>query len=678
MPLAHVNLVSLGIFAWSALEPKEGCFTFDWLDRIMDGLAERGIGVTLATPSGARPAWLAAKYPEVLRVGANGVRNLFGQRHNHCYTSPVYREKVAIINSRLAEHYGKHPALRLWHVSNEYGGECYCPLCQEEFRVWLRARYDSDLGKLNETWYTSFWGHTYSSWDQVESPAPHGETLVHGQNLDWKRFVTDRTVDFMLHEIEPLRRLAPGIPVTTNFMSNYPGLNYWKFVRHLDVISWDSYPNWHVGPGGFGSHEFIADGEGPLWPDRVEAQWGLYTAFLHNLNRTLGGGRPFLLIESTPSVTNWQPVSKLPRPNMQRLGALQAVGHGSDAVMYFQWRKGRGSSEKFHGAVVDHAGHENTRVFRDVARLGGDLEKLQAVAGTQTPAEVAVISDWENRWAIEDAKGPRNDGLKRYSGECVAHAAPFWTRGIAFDVPDMDQDLSRYKLVIAPMLYMLRPGVAERIEAFVRAGGVFVATYLSGWVDESDLCFLGGFPGPLRKVLGIWSEEIDALGKGETNGIRFVPGNPMSLGGDYSAHVFCDLIHTEGAQTLASYTGDFYAGRPAVTVNNLGKGRAYYIAARTEQRFLQDFYGALAAELQLAKALNTDLPEGVTASRRIGDGKEFVFVMNFSAQARQVALPTDESFQDAITGHPLSGVLELEAFDGKVIQPLQPPTETAK
>ncbi|HEY3378161.1 MAG TPA: beta-galactosidase [Armatimonadota bacterium] len=663
MGLAGCNAMSIGIFAWTALEPEEGVFTFDWLDRVMDDLAAHDIYAVLATPSGARPAWMSEKYPEVLRMEANRVRNLHGRRHNHCFTSPVYREKVSIINTLLAERYKDHPALLVWHISNEYGGDCHCPLCQQAFRDWLQERYAHDLEQVNAAWNTSFWSHTYTSWSQIESPAPHGEGYLHGLNLDWKRFATDRTVDFMRHEAEPLRRLTPGVPVTTNMMGTYPGLNYWKFAPHVDVISWDGYPQWHT------DSEHIRDGVHRLWPEREDAQLGLFMAFLHNLNRSLRGGQPFMLMESTPSMTNWQAYAKLKRPGMHMLSSLQAVAHGSDTVQYFQWRKSRGSSEKLHGAVVDHVGHEHTRVFHDVAELGKALQQLDPVVGAGVPAEVAIIFDWENRWALEDAQGPRNDGEKRYEGTCMAHAAPFWQRGIPFDVIDMEQDFANYKLLIAPMLYMVRPGVAERIDAFVQAGGTFVATYLSGWVDEHDLCFLGGFPGPLRQVLGLWSEEIDAIGVEEANGVRFAAENPLGLSGEYPARIFCDLIHTEGAQTLASYTGDFYAGRPAVTVHPFGQGQAYYLATRTDNDFLQDFYGALVQQLSLARSLETELPAGVTAHRRSDGDHDFIFVMNFTSKPQHVTLPTEVSYTDLLTQDDVAGVLELAGYGVRVITP---------
>jgi beta-galactosidase len=473
MKLAHCNVMSVGIFAWTALEPEEGTFEFGWLDRIMDMLAENGIYAILATPSGARPAWMSQKYPEVLRVQANRVRNLHGQRHNHCFTSPVYRKKCQIINHKLAERYQKHPALILWHVSNEYGGDCHCDLCQDAFRQWLRNRYADDLDKLNHAWWSGFWSHTFTDWSQIESPAPHGENLVHGHNLDWKRFVTDQTVDFMKHEIAPLRELTPDIPVMTNFHGDLSDLNYWKFVSELDVMSWNLYPTWHSPK--------------PTWELACAA------AFVYDLTRSLKGGKPFMLNESTPSVTSWQPVAKLKRPGMHVLSSMQAVAHGSDTVQYFQWRKSRGSSEKFHGAVVDHCGHEHTRVFRDVTEVGQILEKLDPIPGTTVHSEVAIIFDWENRWAIEDAQGPRQE-KKDYPETCIRHYQTFWNQGVPIDVIDMDSDFFGYKLLIAPMLYMIRPGVAERVAQFVESGGTFVTTYWSGIVDEYDLCFLEDFP----------------------------------------------------------------------------------------------------------------------------------------------------------------------------------------
>jgi beta-galactosidase len=511
-------------------------------------------------------------------------------------------------------------------------------LCRAAFRTWVKRKYGT-LDALNHAWWTGFWSHTVTDWEQIDPPSPIGETSVHGLNLDWKRFVTDQTTDFMRVEIAPLRQFTPAVPITTNMMGTFPGLNYWRMAPYLDVISWDSYPMWHKG-------------------DDVALASDI--AFVHDINRCLKGGKPFMLMESVPSATNWVPAAKVKRPGMHALSSLQAVAHGSDTVQYFQYRKSRGSAEKFHGAVVDHVGHEGTRVFNDVADLGRKLERLDPVVGTTVRPDVAIIYDWENNWAMTDAQGPRR-GDKGYLDDCKRHHRAFWKRGIPVDVIDMEQDFGGYKLLIAPMLYMVRPGVAERIEAFVKAGGTFVATYLSGIVDENDLCFLGGWPGPLRETLGIWAEEIDALYEGDANAVLPASGNGLGLSGEYVAREFCDLIHADTATVLATYGSDFYAGRPALTVNELGKGRAYYIASRNDERFLDDFYGALGGQLSLLRALDADLPSGVSAQLRTDGERRFVFLMNFNPTPATVDLRAI-SGTDLLTGVPLQKHVELPAY----------------
>jgi len=641
MKLAGCNAMSVGIFSWVMYEPREGEFNFDWMDRVMDMLAENDACAILATPSGAKPAWMSQKYPEIRRIRRDGLREPHTARHNHCFTSPVYREKTHIINTKLAERYGEHPALLMWHVSNEYNGECHCELCYNAFREWLKKRYGS-LDALNQAWWSTFWSHRFTEWDQIE---PQDDT-IHGLTLDWRRFVTDQTVDFFLNEIKSLRKITPEVPVTVNMMGTFFGLNYWKFAPHVDVISWDSYPRWH--------------GHGEDWVLAADV------GFVHDLNRSLKGGKPFMLMESTPSATNWMEIGRPKRPGMHVLSSMQAVAHGSDTVQYFQWRKSRGSSEKFHGAVVDHVGHENTRVFRDVAELGEILSKIDPVVGTSVQPEVAIIFDWENRWAIEQARGPRNRG-KNHDQTCMLHYRPFWTHGIPVDIINMDCDLSKYKLVIAPMLYMVRPGVAERIEAFVKNGGTFVTTYLSGIANESDLCFLGGFPGPLREIMGVWAEETDVFYDHQKQSILMADGNALGLSGEYSARHYADIIHPEGAEALATYNHDFYAGQPALTVNKFGEGAAYYIASRNEDRFLSDFYGVLQEKLELKHALGSFLPEGMTAQLRTDGEREFIFLMNFKSDSRSVDL-REKTFKDLLTGEAVKGNLRLNGYGLRILE----------
>lgn len=622
MKLAGCNVMSVGIFSWVSLEPEEGVFTFEWLDGVLDSFAENGIYAILATPSGARPAWMSEKYPEVLRVERNRVRNLHGFRHNHCYTSPVYREKTAILDGKLAERYSQHPAVIGWHISNEFGGECHCDLCQEAFREWLKVKYNHSLDEVNHAWWATFWSHTYTSWSQIESPASHGETQVHGLNLDWRRFVSERTIDFCQHEMNVVRPYNPELPITTN-MHMIDGIDYRELAKVLDVVSWDAYPDWH----------YTEDGD--------DAKLAAWTAMHYDLMRSFKK-KPFLLMESTPSLTNWQSVSKLKRPGMHKLSSLQAVAHGSDSVQYFQWRKSRGSSEKFHGAVVDHSGHSETRVFQDVAEVGKTLAGMTEVVGTSTPAQTAIIFDWDNRWAVKDAQGIRNSGL-HYEETVLQHYRALWELGIPVDIVGSGDDLSAYKLVIAPMLYLISEENGKRIEKYVEQGGTLLTTYWSGVVNETDLCHLGGFPGPLRRTLGIWAEETEGLHSRDLNGVVMQAGNKLNLSGDFDAHEIAELIHLEGAEALGHYRSDFYAGRPALTVNQFGEGHAYHLATRVKDTsFYVELYQAITNKAGITQTLNSELPAGVTAQLRTDGETDYIFVQNFSGTEQTVKLDNAE------------------------------------
>nr|WP_300839304.1 beta-galactosidase [uncultured Acetatifactor sp.] len=500
MKKASINSASVGIFSWSVLEPQEGKYDFDWLAQIIDRLYENGIYTVLATPSGARPAWLDAKYPEAMRVNQMGMREHHGGRHNHCMSSPVYREKVALIDRKLAERFGSHPGVIMYHISNEFSGECYCDHCITKFRKYLREKYDNDIEKLNRAWWTFFWSHRYNDFDQIEPPFVHGETSVMGLNLEWKRFTTWNTNDFMKAEADVLHSVTPHIPVTANLMRMFGGLDYRKMAPHMDVVSWDNYPPFH------NDWETLED-------------TAFETAFQHALMRSLKRGIPFMMMESAPGLVNWQNVNKVKRPGIHRLACLQAVACGSDSVQYFQWRKGRGSYEQFHGAVVDHIGTDDTRIFREVAEVGELLRQIAPAAGTLVKTRAAMLFDWDNRWAIEDMQGLGRN-TKKFEQTCIGIWKEFFRLGVDMDIVGSDEDLDCYDLVVAPMLYMLQPGTAQNLKAFVERGGQLLATYLCGYVDSEQLCYLGGFPGDgLKDLFGIVSEEIDSLYPTDRNGI---------------------------------------------------------------------------------------------------------------------------------------------------------------
>lgn len=622
---AGINTLSIGIFSWAHLEPQEGKYDFAWMDEVMDMLHANGIKAILATPSGARPVWLAEAYPEVLRMTATRQRMLFGGRHNHCLTSPAYRAKVRQMNEALALRYGKHPALGMWHISNEYSGECHCPLCQQAFQAWLAQRYQS-VEALNDAWWNQFWAHRYQRFEQIQSPtAPEklGEYENHGLNLAWRRFSSSQHCSFLQNEIEPLKRITPDIPVTHNMMSTSRDIDYFALGKLLDRASWDNYPAW---TGTAADAVVAAD-----------------VAFRHDLMRGTGGQKPFLMMESSPSAVNWMPINPLRRPGTLLLQSLQAVAHGSDTVQYFQFRKSRGGFEKFHGAVVDHAGAD-TRVYREVCGVGEALQKLAAVAGSAAENRAALVYDWENRWALEDARFATID--KGYEPTVIAHHTALMRAGYGVDVIDQTAPLTPYALVAAPMCYLLREGFAKRLAAFVAGGGTLVLTYLAGTVNQDDLCFAGGFPGPLREVAGVWAEELDVQPEDDCNAFAY-------KGAEYGCGEYLERVHAEGAQVLATYLRDFYAGMPAVTCNRFGQGTCYYLAARAGAAFLTKLYADAAALAGLTPLLPA-VPEGVSATCRVGEGgRRYLFVLNALPTESRVRLP--QPGRDLLSGRLLAG-----------------------
>ena len=603
MQKANCNEMSVGIFSWAKLEPREGEFDFSFLDEIIEKIGANGGKVILATPSGARPHWMADQYPEVLRVNAHGQRNGFGGRHNHCLTSPIYREKVRIINRKLAERYGKNPNVIAWHLSNEYSGECHCNLCKNAFRDFLKEKFHGDIQALNKAYWTTFWSHTYDSFDQIDPPGPLTETGVHGLNLDWHRFVTEQTADFIRNETQPIRELTPNLPVTINMMFEFYDLNYHKIAKDIDFASWDSYPEWHNGD------------------DALIAQ---KTAFWHDLYRSLKQ-KPFLLMESTPSLVNWKPYNKPKKPGLDVLSSLQAIAHGSDSVQYFQWRKSRGSCEKLHGAVVGHDGTENTRVFRSVKETGRILKQIDEICGTSTSANAAVIFDWENMWALDDCQGYANVG-KKYFETCYAYHRVFWEHGIDCDIVSPNADLSKYKIVAAPMLYMAETDVIENLRQYTENGGVLLATYMLGTVDSNDLCHLGGIPaGPLKDMFGIVAEEIDTLYPTERQ--HAVYRSEVHELCDY-----CEVLQLHGADILSTYIDGYYAGTPAITSHTYGKGRAIYQACRDNGSLLRSLIDHLQSEIDLQSNIQATgkLPHGLTAHSRTDGEVTYLFIENYS------------------------------------------------
>ncbi len=609
MKQAGINCVSLGIFAWSKLEPAKDDFRLDWLATIVDKLYEAGIYVDLATPSGARPRWLAEENPEVLRVDERGKRARFGGRHNHCMTSPFYRERVAKIDARLAKRFADHPAVIMWHISNEFEGECHCELCQKAFRRFLKEKYQT-IENLNKAWWTAFWSHDYSDFEQIEPPGASGEQSINGLTLDWKRFVTAQTTDFMNQEIRTVKTYAPKIPVTTNLMGLSDVLCYPSLVKELDFVSWDSYPNWHE-PG-------------------QNVYEGMLDSFTHDYMRCLKN-RPFILMESTTSTVNWRPVCKLKKPGMHRLSMLNAIGHGAQSAMYFQIRQSAGGPEKFHSAVISHLNSEKTRVFREVEALGAELGQLSDLLyDSYVEAEVAILYDKESKWALTASCGPRNAGLD-YDRICVSFYEYFWNAGINVDVIDSSASLEGYKLVITPMLYMYHNDLQSKVRAFVKNGGYLLSTALSGYVGSTDLCFTAAEEKEkLEDVLGICVEEIDALYDTEANATTWE-------GIRYPLHTLCELVTCGGAEILSVYEKDFYKGKPVLTVNAFGSGKAYHLASYGNKALYKALFDRICRKAGIEGVLGkAQIPDGIGVASRRNGNKTFVFIGNFSEEEKSI------------------------------------------
>lgn len=634
--LAGIDILTLNVFSWAAIQPSEDTYDFDRLDRIMEMVRENGMKVCMATSTGAHPAWMAKRHPDILRVDFEGRKRKFGGRHNSCPNSPTYRKYAPLLAEKLAERYKDYDNIVAWHIANEFGGECYCENCEREFQGWLKKKYQT-IDKLNQVWDTAFWGHTFYDWDEVVLPNMLSEhfaenrTMFQGISLDYRRFNSDSILDCYKLEYDAIKKVQPKASITTNLMGFFKGLDYQKWAGSMDFISWDNYP-------------------------QVDDSYARI-AMSHDLMRGIGHGEPFALMEQTPSVTNWHSYNALKRPGVMRLWSYQAVAHGADTVMFFQMRRSIGACEKYHGAVIDHAGHENTRVFREITALGDELKRIgKKTLGAKTKTKIALMMTWDNWWALEYSAGPSCD--LKYITEFTRYYEALRNMNYDVDIIAPQEDLSGYELVIAPLLYMVREGEDENIRQFVKNGGTFVTSFFSGIVQENDLVITGGYPGRLRDILGIWVEEQDALPIDARNSFVY-------KGKEYPAFLICDLLHLEGAVQLdeSGYGSDFYQGFPVITENSFGNGKAYYVATATEEAFYRTFLRELCDKKGIVPVMET--PEGVEAASRENENGKFIFLLNHTNEEKIVELPGEGT--ELISDTKVVGQLVLGAYDVKIL-----------
>ena len=632
MQEAGVNLVSLGIFSWTKMEPKPGVFDFAWLDQIIDLLYAYGVSVNLATPTASPPAWMVRLHPEMLPVTADGVTLWHGSRRHYCPHNPDYHNYAKRIAAQLAERYKNHPALAMWHVDNEYGchvSECFCANSAAAFRTWLREKYGT-LASLNTAWGTAFWSQIYGDWEEIHPPKQTPAHANPSQKLDWARFSSDSWLVCFEKQRATLKAITPNIPVTTNFMSFFKPIDYWKFAAHEDVVSLDSYP------------------------DTFDADWMVLTGMGYDLIRSLGSKHPWVLMEQASSQVNWRQRNALKKPGVMRLGSYQALARGADGVMFFQWRQSKAGAEKHHSGMIPHGGTE-TRVWREVKALGNELKKLDSILNSQLAANVAILMDWNNWWALEFDSKPSSD-LKLIP-QLYNYFKPLFARNITVDFAHPESDISKYKLVIAPNLYLVSDNAVKNINQYVKNGGNLLMTFFGGIVDENEHIRLGGYPAPFREMLGLTVEEFAPYSETQTNFISTTDGK------QFQCTFWGDVIHIKHAKVLATFEQDYYAGNPAVTQNQFGQGNAFYVGTLPD---LDGMNWLIESVCQTAGIQSGSLPAGIELLHRTSDESEFVFILNYSDE--QATVPFEGSGTDLLTGSKVNSSLELDSKGVAIIQ----------
>jgi len=629
---AGVNLVSLGIYSWAKLEPRPGEYEFGWLDRIISLLHEGGVMVNLATATASPPPWLAALHPESLPVTQDGVILHPGSRQQYCPSSAAYKERASELVRRIADRYKDHPALAMWHVNNEYGchvAECYCDASAEHFREWLSTRY-GDLDALNEAWGTAFWSQRYGEWGEILPPRSAPTFANPTQQLDFRRFSSDALLELYEMEKEILREATPDVPITTNFMGFLKPVDYWKWAPREDLVSDDSYP------------------------DTSDPEAHIKAAMSRDLMRSLGDEAPWVLMEQTTVRVNWRERNVPKRPNEMRLWSYGAVARGAEGIMFFQWRQSKAGAEKYHSAMVPHVPTENSRSWREVSKLGAELGMLDELLGARGEAETAILLDWESWWALELDSKP-STAVRMLEG-LYSFYKPLYNTNVSVDFAHPGFDLSSYRLVIAPNLYLVTDDSVENIRRFVADGGTLLMSFFSGIVDAQDHIRLGGYPAPFRELLGLQIEDFVPMATGETNRLDTTEGEACDL--------WADLIHLQAAETLASYTDGFYAGTPAVTRNAFGEGTPYYLGTRPEESYTKALLQRVCEEAGVRRT--AEVPPGVDAVRRKTEVTSFLFLLNHNEEAVEVGLPNPG--RDLLTGTEHGSNLALDPLEVAVLK----------
>lgn len=643
---AQFNVVRLAEFAWVMLEPEEGRYEFDWLDRALDILHNRGIKAILGTPTGSMPAWVAHKYPDTVAVDVNGHKHGYGARKDNCVSSGTFRLLSERITRAMAEHYAQHPAVIGWQTDNEFGGPyCYCDACKRSFHAWLRARYGY-LDALNRAWGTRFWGHVYQKWDEIDLPrrgspgwCPHANNP--SLDLDFKRFYSYKTVEFQRDQVRIIRQLCPKHFITHNMMGSAPNINYFDLAADLDFVSWDSYPVW-------------GDPEVPM-----------AAAAAADLMRGIKG-KNFWIMETNAGPGGSFTFGRNVRPGEIRRLAFQQLAHGADGYLWFRWRTCLSGREQYWHGFLGHDGVAGRR-YLEAAQVASEFHQLAPeLEGTSVPAEVAILYDYHSLWAISVQAGFAGNNytehLQRY------HRALF-RAGVPCDVVSPEADLSKYRIVLAPQLFVLPDRIAQKLIEFVRSGGILLADLRTGVKNETNLCHDRVLPGLLGTACGIRISEYEALGPNTRPRLvpneRALPADVISAAGSLTAILYADWITPTDAEVLFRYDEQYLEPYAAVTRNAFEKGFAYYVGTIAEEAA---FYDLVVNDMLLHARVRplVSPPPGVEVGLRTSTDAQYLFLINHTGGEDTVDLPLQGL--NLLTGKKVAGQFALGANAVAVIK----------
>ena len=626
MQEAGFNVVRLAEFAWSVMEPEDGVFDFGWLDRAIDILGAHGMKVVLGTPSAAVPPWLWQKIPDIALVNADGRALEYGSRRDYSPTNAAYRQYAVRIARRMAEHYRDNSHVIGWQIDNEFGDRCYSPSTRLAFHDWLRRKYGT-LDALNRAWGTRFWSHVYTDWSQIPAPVK----TIHGQHnpglhLDYYRFISDVYVEFQQLQIDAIREVSPPDHfITHNLMGfKYPNINYYDLAAPLDLVSWDNYPR------GF-------------WiktPDIDPVPLALGHVTMRSLKR-----QSFWVMEQQSGPGAWDIIPPMPRPGEIALWAYQAVAHGADGIVFFRWRTARFGTEEYWHGVIDHDGKPRRR-YAEVRQMGEQLARFgEQIAGSGVRAEAAIILSYDSRFAFQ-IQGNNPDFS--YEQHIQDYFAAFHQQNIAVDIVPPDADLSAYKLVIVPALYVTEPETAARLENFAERGGTLVITPRSGVKDHSNTVVELTLPGLLAPLAGVEVDDYDSLLSGQTRTLEF--------DGEGRAAVWCDILTPTTAEVIATYDEDYYTGKAAVTLNRVGAGTVIYSGTFGDADFVHSLTTYACRTAGVAGLLAS--APGVEVAARWQGSQRLLFVLNHSSQPQTVTL--DAAYRDLVADATVEGQVQLQ------------------